>query len=147
MKQQVARLRSIQGNIFKELVPDTKKPIGLPKKVWDPVVDWMRIVKVSGSIDNEKDAKEMIDAMSNGTLKVIFSNRKEFEFLVKHRKKLLMEMLMEGLSKNNVVNILMSKEPTPVHTSSMKKMGMDSKTNKPINPIIIAKRTRINKKA
>ena len=113
MKQQVARLRSIQGNIFKELVPDTKKPIGLPKKVWDPVVDWMRIVKESGSIDNEKDAKEMIDAMSNGTLKVIFSNRKEFEFLVKHRKKLLMEMLMEGLSKNNVVNILMSKEPTP----------------------------------
>ena len=89
----------------------------------------------------------MIDAMSNRTVKVIFSNRKEFEFLVKSRKKFLMEILMEGLSKNNVANILMSKEPTPVHTSSMKKMGMDSKMNKPINPIIIAKRTRINKKA
>ena len=99
----------------------------------------MRIVKELGSIDNEKDTKEMIDAMSNRTIKVIFSNREEFEFLVKRRKKFLIEMLMEGLSKNNDADILMSKEPTPIRTSSMKKMGMDSKTNKPINPIIIAK--------
>ena len=107
----------------------------------------MRIVKELGSVDNEKDAKEMVNAMSNRIVKVISSNRKEFKFLVKCRKKFLMEMVMEGLSKNNVANILMSKEPTPVHTSSMKKVGMDSKTNKPINPKIIAKRTRINKKA
>ena len=89
----------------------------------------------------------MIDAMSNRTVKVTFSNRKEFEFSVKCRKKFLMEMLMKGLSKNNIADILLSKEPTPVHTSSVKKMGMDSKMNKPINPIIVAKRTRINKKA
>ena len=107
----------------------------------------MSFVKELGSIDNGKDAKEMIDAMSDRTVKVIFSNRKEFEFLVKHRKKFLMEMLMEALSKNNIADILMSKEPTPIHTSSMTKMGMDSKTNKPINHIIVAKRTRINKKA
>ena len=91
--------RIIKVNLrkYKELFPDAKKPIGRPKKEWDPVVDWMRIVKELGSIDNEKDAKEMIDGMSNRTVKVIFSNRKEFKFLVKCRKKFLMEMLMEGL--------------------------------------------------
>ena len=92
----------------------------------------MRIVKELGSVDNDKDAKEMIDAMSNRTVKVIFSNRKEFECSVKRRKKFLMEMLMDGLSKNNIADILMSKEPTGVHTSSVKKIVMDSKTNKPI---------------
>ena len=70
-----------------------------------------------------------------------------FEFLVKCRKEFLTKLLTEGLSKNNVINIMVSKEPNTVHTSSVKKMGMNSKTNKPIDPKIVAKRTKIKKEA
>ena len=54
---------------------------------------------------------------------------------------------MEGLSKNNVIDILISKEPEAIYTSSMKKMGMNSKTLQPIDPKIVAKRIRKMKEA
>ena len=85
--------------------------------------------------------------MSNRKVKLTFSNGKVFEFLVKHRKEFLTKLLTEGLSKNNVINIMVSKEPNIVHMSSVKKMGMNSKTNKPIDPKIVAKRTKIKKEA
>ena len=80
-------------------------------------------------------------------VKLLFSNGKSFEFLVKRRKELLVKILTEGLSKNNVIDILISKEHEAVYTSSVKKMGMNSKTLKPIDPKIVAKKVRIKKEA
>ena len=71
-------------------------------------------------------------------VKLIFSNGKKFEFLAKHRKEFLTKLLTEGLSKNNVIDIMVSKEPDTIHTSSIRKMAMNSKTNKPIDPKIVA---------
>ena len=48
------RMIKVNSRKYKELFPDAKKPIGCPTKVWDPVVDWMRIIKELGSIDNKK---------------------------------------------------------------------------------------------
>ena len=139
------RMIKVGSRKYKEMFPDAKKPIGRPKKRWDPVVDLMRIAKEFDNLDKEY-IKDIVDAMSNRKVKLTFSNGKVFEFLVKRRKEFLTKLLTEGLSKNNVINIMVSKEPNTVHTSSVKKMGMNSKTNKPIDPKIVAKRTKIKKR-
>ena len=131
---------------YKEMFPDAKKPIGRPKKRWDPVVDLMRIAKEFDNLDKEY-IKDIVDAMSNRKVKLIFSNGKRFEFLVKRRKEFLTKLLTEGLSKNNVIDIMVSKEPDTIHTSSVRKMAMNSKTNKPVDPKIVAKRIRLKKEA
>ena len=84
--------------------------------------------------------------MSNRKVKLIFSNGKKFEFSVKRRKEFLTKLLTEGLSKNNVIDIMVSKEPDTIHTSSIRKMAMNSKTNKPIDPKIVVKRITLKKK-
>ena len=61
-----------------------------------------------------------------------------YEFLVKRRKEFLTKLLKEGLSKNNVIDIMVSKKPDAVHTSTLKKVAINSKTNKPIDPKIFA---------
>ena len=127
------------------MFPDARKPIGRPKKRWDPVVDLKRIAKEFNNL-NKEYIKDIVNAMSNRKLKLTFSNGKVFEFLVKRRKEFLTKLPTEGLSKNNVINIIVTKEPNTIHTSSVKKMGMNSKTNKPIHPKIIAKRTKIKKR-
>ena len=99
----------------------------------------MRIAKEFNNLDKEY-IKDIVDAMSNRKVKLIFSNGKKFEFLVKHHKEFLKKLLTEGLSKNNVIDIMVSKEPDTIHTSSVRKMAMNSKTNKPIDPKIVAKR-------
>ena len=97
--------------------------IGCPKKKWDPVVDLMGIAKKLDNLDG-KNIKNVVNVISNRTVKLTFSNGKVFEFLVKRRKEFLTKLLTEGLSKNNVINIMVSKEPNTVHTSSVKKMGI-----------------------
>ena len=140
------RMIKVGSRKYKELFPDAKKAIGRPKKKWDPVVDLMEIAKKLDNLDG-KNIKNVVNAISNRTVKLTFSNGKVFEFLVNRRKEFLTKLLTEGLSKNNVINIMVSKEPNTVHTSSVKKMGMNSKTNKPIDPKIVAKRTKIKKEA
>ena len=76
---------------------------------------------------------------------VTFSNGKKFEFLVKRRKEFLAKLLKEGLHMNNVIDIMVSKRPNAVHTSTLKKVAMNSKTNKPIDPKILAKKTKLKK--
>ena len=76
---------------------------------------------------------------------VIFSNGKVFEFLAKRRKEFLAKLLKEGLPKNNVIDIMVGKKPDVVHTSTLKKMPINSKTNKPIDPKILAKKTKLKK--
>ena len=128
---------------YEEMFPDDKKPIGRPMKRWDPVVELMRIAKEFDNLDKEY-IKDIVDAMSNRKVKLIFSNGKKFEFLVKHRKEFLIKLLTEGLFKN-VIDIMVSKEPDTIHTSSVRKMAMNSTTNKPIDPKIVAKRIRLKR--
>ena len=52
------RMIKVNSRKYKELFSDAKKPTGRPKKVWDPVVDWMKIVKELGSVDNEKTLRK-----------------------------------------------------------------------------------------
>ena len=137
------RMIKVGSRKYKEMFPDSKKPTGRPKKKWDPVVDLMKIAKEFDNLDKE-NIENIVNAMSNRNVKLIFSNGKEFEFLVKRCKEFLTKLLTEGLSKNNVIDIMVSKEPDIIHTSSVKKMGINSK-KKPINPKILAKKARIKK--
>ena len=140
------RMIKVGSRKYKEMFTDAKKPIGRPKKRWDPIVDLMRIAKEFHNLHKEY-IKDIVDAMSNRKVKLIFSNGKKFEFLVKRRKEFLTKLLTEGLSKNNVIDIMVNKEPHTIHTSSVRKMAMNSKTNKPIDPKIVAKRIRLKKEA
>ena len=76
---------------------------------------------------------------------VRYSNGETYEFLVMRRKEFLTKLLKEGLSENDVVDIMVSKEPEAVHTSILKGVAINSKTNKPIDPLILAKRTKLKK--
>ena len=58
--------------------------------------------------------------MSNRKVMVRYSNGEMYEFLVKHRKEFLTKLLKEGLSKNDVIDIVVSKDPEAVHTSILK---------------------------
>ena len=86
----------------------------------------MRIVKEFDNLDKEY-IKDIVDAMSNRKVKLIFSRGKKFEFLVKRRKEFLTKLLTEGLFKNNVIDIMVSKEPDTIHTLSVRKMAVNSK--------------------
>ena len=87
----------------------------------------------------------MVNAMSNRKVMIRYSNGKTYEFLVKHRKEFLTKLLKEGFSKNDVIDIMVSKIPHAVHTSTLKKVAINSKTNKPIHPKILAKKTKLKK--
>ena len=73
------------------------------------------------------------------------SNGKTYEFLVKRRKEFLTKLLKEGLSKNDVIDIIVNKRPDAVHTSTLKKVAINSKTSKPIDPKILAKKPKLKK--
>ena len=131
---------------YKELYPEAKKHIGRPtkKEKWDPVVDNLKLVKEFSNLNENKDEKsinKMVDIMSNRKFIVTFSNGKVFEFLANRRKEFLAKLLKEGLPNNDVIDIIVSKKPVAFHTSSVKKVAINSRTNKPIDPNILAKKT------
>ena len=66
--------------------------------------------------------------------------------LVKRRKEFPTKLLKEGLSKNNVIDIMVSKKPDTIHTSTLKKVAINSITNKPIDPKILSKKNQIKKR-
>ena len=87
----------------------------------------------------------MVNTMSNRKLVVKYSNGETYEFLVKRCKEFLTKLLKESLSENNVIDIMVSKGSEAVHTSTLKGVAINSKTNKPIDPLILAKRTKLKK--
>ena len=95
--------------------------------------------------ESEKSVDELVDAMSNRKVMVRYSNGETYEFLVKCRKEFLTKLLKEGLSENDVIDITVSKEPEAVHASILKGVAINSKNGKPINPFILAKRTKLRK--
>ena len=76
---------------------------------------------------------------------VRYSNGETYEFLVKRRKESLTKLLKEGLSENDVIGIVVSKEPEAGHTLTLKGVAINSKNGKPIDPLILAKRTKLRK--
>ena len=100
------RLIKVGSRKYKELYPNTKKAVGRPKKGWDPVVDYVKLTKDLDGVDDKGDVREVVNSIPNRMVKLLFSKGKSFEFLAKHRKELLAKILTDGLSKNNVINIL-----------------------------------------
>ena len=144
------RMVRVGSRKYKELFPEAKKHVGRPsrKEKWDPVADYINLVKEFSRIKegaDEERISEVVNAMSNRKVMVIFSYGKMFEFLAKRRKEFLAKLLKEGLPKNNVIDIMVSKKPDAVHTSTLKKVAINSKTNKPIDPKILAKKTKLKK--
>ena len=63
-----------------------------------------------------------------------------------HHAPLHVKYVKEGLPKNDVIDIVVSKKPDTVHTSTLKKVAVHSKTNKPIDPEILAKKNQTKEK-
>ena len=72
---------------------------------------------------------------------VRYTNGETYEFLVKRRKEYLTKLLKEGLSENDVI----SKRSEAVHTLTLKRVTINLKNGKPINPLTLAKRTKSRK--
>ena len=132
---------------YKELFPEAKKHLGRPstKEKWDSIANYINLFKELGARADEEHVDELVNAMSNRKVMIKYSNGKMYEFLVRCHKEFLTKLLKEGLSKNNVIDIMVSKKPDAVHTSTLKKVAIDSKSNKPINPKILAIKTKLKK--
>ena len=94
---------------------------------------------------DEKHVDELVNAMSNRKVMVRYSNDETYEFLVKHRKEFLTKLLKEGLSENDVIDIVVSKEPEAIHTLTLTGVAINLKNGKPIDPLILANRTKLRK--
>ena len=141
------RMVSVGSRKYKKLYQEAKKPVGRPSKKdrLDPITNYIDLFKELNEKADEKRVDELVDAMSNRKVLVRHSNGETYEFLVKRRNEFLTKLLKEGLSENDVVDIMVSKEPEAVHTSMLKGVAINSKTNKPIDPLILAKRTKLKK--
>ena len=106
------RMIKVGSRRYKELFPDAKKAIGCPKKKWDPVVDLMEIAKKLDNLDG-KNIKNVVNAISNRTVKLTFSNGKVFEFLVKRRKDFLQNYLQKGCLRTTSLTLWLVKNQTP----------------------------------
>ena len=126
---------------LKSLSVDPRKK----KTEWDPIANYINLFKELGERADEEHVDELVNAMSNRKVMIKYSNGKMYEFLVKRRKEFLTKLLKEGLSKSNVIDIMVSKKPDTVHTSTLKKVAINSKTNKPIYPKILSKKTKLRK--
>ena len=136
------RMVRVGSRKYKELFPEAKKHVGRPskKEKWDPIVNYINLFKELGEKADGEHVYELVNAMSNRKVMIRYSNGKTYEFLVKCRKEFLTKLLKEGLSKNDVIDIMVSKKPDAVHTSTLKKVAINSKRNKPIDPKILAKK-------
>ena len=108
---------------YKELFPEAKKPVSRPskKEKWDPIANYINLFKELGERADKEHVDELVNAMSNKKVMIKYSNGKMYEFLVKCCKEFLTKLLKESLSKNNVIDIMVSKKPDTVHTSTLKK--------------------------
>ena len=134
------RMVRVGSRKYKELFPETKKHIGRPskKEISDPITNYIDLFKELGENADKEHINDMVNAMSNRKVVVKHSNGEMYEFLVKHRKEFLTKLLKESLSENNVIDIMVSKGSEAVHTSTLKGVAINSKTNKPIDPLILA---------
>ena len=94
---------------YKELYPETKKKGWTTFKPWDPLCHAVDCLKYIDSFEINW-ACNYIDKISNRFIKICYANENEDEFLVSLRKQFLINLLTEGLSKSNVVNLLIGKE-------------------------------------
>ena len=129
---------------YKELYPETKKKVGQPLKPWDPLCHAGDCLKDVDSVEINW-ACNYVDKISNRFIKVCYANGNEDEFLVSLRKQFLINLLTEGLSKSNVVDLLIGKETEALsnHASFME-MGVNSKTGHPIDPAICSNKLRLS---
>ena len=84
-------------------------------------VNYINLFKELGERADEEHVDELVNAMSKRKVTIKYSNGKMYEFLVKRRKEFLTKLLKEGLSKSNAIDIMVSKKPDTVHTSTLKK--------------------------
>ena len=119
------RMVSVGSRKQKELFPEAKKHVGRPlkKEKWDPIANYISLFKELGEKADKEHIDELVNAMSNRKVMMVNSNGKTYEFLVKRSKEFLTKLLKEGLSKNDVIDIMVSKNPDVVHTSTLKKNG------------------------
>ena len=117
------RMVRVGSRKYKELFPEAKKHVGRPskKEKWDPIANYVNLFKELGEKVDEEHVDELVNAMPDRKVMIRYSNGKTYEFLVKHRKEFLTKLLKEGLSKNNAIDIMVSKKPDAVHTSTLKK--------------------------
>ena len=106
---------------YKELFPKAKMPVSRPskKEKWDPIANYINLFKGLGERADEERFDELVNAMSNRKVMNKYSNGKMYKFLVRRRKEFLTKLLKEGLSKNNVIDIMVSKKPDTVHTLTL----------------------------
>ena len=99
---------------YKELFPEAKKHVGRPsrKERWDPIANYINLFKELGEKADEEHVDELVNAMSNRKVMIRYSNGKMYEFVVKRCKEFLTKLLKEGLSKNDVIDIMVRKNQT-----------------------------------
>ena len=129
---------------YKELYPEMKKKVGRPQKPWDPLCYASDCLKDVNSIEINW-ACNYIDKISNRFIIVCYANGNEDEFLVSLRKQFLINLLTEGLSRSNVVDLLIGKETeAPSNHASFMKMGVNSKTGCTIDSTICSNKLRLS---
>ena len=102
------RMVRVGSRKYKELFPEAKKHVGRPSKKKDPIANYINLFKKLGERADEELVDELVNAMSNRKVMIKYSNGKIYEFLVKRRKEFLTKLLREGLSKNNVIDIMVT---------------------------------------
>ena len=121
-----------------------KRKVGRPHKPWDPLCLAGDCLKYVDSIEINW-ACNYVDKISNRFIKVCYANGNEDEFLVSLQKQFLINLLTEGLSKSNVVDLFIGKEmEAPSNHASFMEMGVNSKSRCPIDPAICSNKLRLS---
>ena len=78
-------------------------------------------------------AREYVNKISNRSVKVIYTDEREDEFLMAFHTQFLIKLLTEGLLKNGIVNLFIGKKPSNlgwIHLTNPTEMILNSDTGR-----------------
>ena len=129
---------------YKELFPEAKKRVGRPSKRFDPISVFVESWNATGGPPvKDVNPSDLVTSWSGRKVMVTLNNGEAYVLDPERYKRYLTSVVRDGFAKHDILQVLITGKPVGVHEPNIEKVGVDSKTNKPIDPKILAKRTKL----